>query len=252
MLALIALIICSSAAATDARVRALILPKRHATLASRLQATIERIGPDNGDRFLAGDVLVAFDCTGFAAELARAVAASDAARDTVTVKEELARSGAASRLQAVLARAEAKRANADVAVMQNQVTQCTIRAPYAGRVVKRVANANETVGFRDPLMEIVGDDSFEVRAFVPSAWARSLVPGARFQVTIDETGASVEAEVVALAAWIDNISQLMEVRGRVVSETARLTAGMSGMARFADAPEVLAGASPAPAPESTP
>jgi membrane fusion protein, multidrug efflux system len=215
----------------DQRIRALIVPSRHATLASRLQATIVRIGPNNGDRFGKGDVLVAFDCTGFQAELARADAAAEAASASVAVKDELARSGSGSRIQATLARAEAKRAAAEVAVMRNQVSQCEIQAPYDGRVVKRIANADETVGFRDPLMEIVDDASVEVRAFVPSAWIGQLALGDRFAVTIDETAATIEADIIAVGAWIDSVSQLMEVRGVVVGSSS-LTAGMSGSARF--------------------
>jgi membrane fusion protein, multidrug efflux system len=242
------------ALAAEDPIRALILPQRHATLASRLQATIDDIGPDNGERFRAGDVLVAFDCTGFMAELARADAAAEAARDTVRVKEELARSGSGSKLQASVARSEARRAAAEVTVTRNQVDQCSIRAPYAGRVVKRIANAHETVGFRDPLLEIVDDSSVEVRAFVPSAWGPELPVGTRFSVRVDETGAEIDAEVVAQAAWIDNISQLMEVRGKVLAGAENLTAGMSGTACFATVAKSTGGegCSAVPLPEEAP
>jgi HlyD family secretion protein len=103
-------------------------------------------------------------------------------------------------------------------------------------------------------MEIVDDSSVEVRAFVPSAWGPELAAGTRFTVRVDETGAEIEAEVVAQAAWIDNISQLMEVRGKVLAGAENLTAGMSGTACFATVAKSTGGegCSAVPLPEEVP
>lgn len=216
------------------RVRGVVMPLKHATISSRLQATITRIGPDNGEKFPLNHVLVTFDCGTFKAELQRAQANAAAAKSNFEVKTKLVASGSVSKLQALLARAELRKARAEVEVNRNRVAQCLIRAPYAGRVVKRIANAHETVNFRDPLLEIVSEDDVEVRAFVPSAWLRNLHVGRRFKFTIDETGITVPARVIAIGAWIDNVSQLVEVRAIIENDSAKLIAGMSGSVFFED------------------
>ena len=214
------------------RIRGLVMPRHHATISSRLAATIEKIGPDNGERFAKNDVLVKFDCAVFIAEQARAVAQSEAAADAQRVKSKLAASGSVSKLQAVLAKSEYKRALAEVRVADEKVRQCEIRAPFSGRVVRRIANPFETANFRDPLIEIVSDRDVEIRAFVPSAWIRHLQRGSPFEFEVDETGERVRAEIIAIGAWIDNVSQLLEVRARVVMSRQPLLAGMSGRALF--------------------
>jgi len=221
----------SSPAAAD-HIRGLVVPLHHARLSSRLQATIDRIGPENGEAFKAGDVLVQFDCTSFEAERERVRAETEAAEATLAVKRELADSGNASRLQAVLAEAELKRTRAAVAVADTQVANCRILAPYDGRVIERVANAHETVSFRDPLLDIVADRALELRVYVPSRTLRSMSAGAALELTVDETGERLRARVIAVGARIDNVSQLIEIRAEFTGDATRLVPGMSGNVRF--------------------
>ena len=114
---------------SSAHIRGLVVPLQHARLSSRLQATIDRIGPENGEAFKAGDALVEFDCTSYTGERARVAAEAEAAAASLAVKRELANSGAASRLQVQLAAAELKRTQAQVNVADKQVADCVIRAP---------------------------------------------------------------------------------------------------------------------------
>ena len=213
-------------------IRGLVVPLYHARLSSRLQATIMRIGPETGEAFKAGDVLVQFDCTAFEADREKARAEAQAAAASLAVKRELSNSGNASKLQAVLAEAELKKSRAAVDMADKQVADCEIKAPYDGRVVERVANAHETVGYRDPLIDIVGVDALELRVFVPSRALRSIDNGSGLELTVDETGERLPAQVIALGARIDNVSQLIELRAKFLGDTRRLISGMSGNVRF--------------------
>lgn len=213
-------------------IRGLVAPLLHARLSSRLQATIARIGPENGEAFKTGDPLVVFDCTTFLAERERVQAEAEAAAASLGVKRELADKGAASRLQAQLAEAELKRTRAQVSVADKQVADCEIRAPYDGRVVERIANAHETVGFRDPLIEIVSDKALELRVYIPSQALRTIGIASLLDVTLDETGDTMPARVIAIGARIDSVSQLVEIRAGFTGDTARLIPGMSGNVHF--------------------
>ena len=230
-------------AATD-HIRGLVVPLNHARLSSRLQATIDKIGPENGEYFKEGDVLVQFDCTSFLAERERAKAEAEAAQASYSVKKELSASGNAGMLQAVLAEADLKKAHSAVEVADKQVSDCQIRAPYDGRIVSRIANAHETVGFRDPLLDIVADRALELRVFVPSKALRSIDKGSPVELTVDETGERLPARVIALGAQIDNVSQLIEIRAEFTGETGRLVPGMSGNVEFLKGVAAAAGDAP--------
>ena len=215
------------------RIRGVIVPRQQATIAASQLATITRIGPEAGERFFQGDTLVAFDCGIYQAELKRAQALAEAAGDTFDVRRALAAGGSISRLQATLAEAELKKARADVFVALERVSYCVIKAPFAGRVVRRIANAYETVAQRDPLLELIDDSRLEVRVFVPSRWIGDLAPGMAFGFEVEETGGRIEARILTLGATIDNVSQLLEVRGEITTPGPPILAGMSGRALFA-------------------
>jgi len=216
------------------KIRGLVLPLYFATISSRLQATILTIGPNNGERFKKGDSLIVFDCDIQKAELMRAEAQMRAAYDTYHVKLKLAQNGTISKLQPVLARADLKKAEAEHVLSAERVDNCAIKAPYDGRIKRRLANAHETVNFGDPLVEIVNDREVELQLYVPSNWLPRLKRGTSFNFHVDETGRRLEAKIIAIGAWIDNVSQLIEIRATCPKGSESLLAGMSGKAEFGD------------------
>lgn len=221
--------------AVQTRIRGLVVPRQQATISAALPATVHAVGPENGERFAKGAPLVRFDCRINDAELARARAIAEAAKDAFDAKAALVASGSIARLQVVLAEADLKKARADVLVAEVRVATCVIPAPYDGRVVRRIANPHETVAARDPLIEIVDDSDVEVRAFVPSDWIGRVGAGTRLTLLIDETGERVDLRVITIGATIDNVSQLIEVRTAVDGVKIRLIAGMSGAIALAHA-----------------
>ena len=219
-------------AAAPVRIRGLVVPLKHARLSSRLSATIDQIGPETGEAFKAGDALVRFDCAAYRAEFDRVGAEAEAATVSLAVKRELASKGATSRLQVQLAEADVRKTKAQVEVAAKQVADCVISAPFDGRVIERIANAHETVGARDPLIEIVSDHDLELRAFVPSQDLRSIAPGTPIQFTVDETGDVLDARVIVIGARIDNVAQLVEMRAAFSGPVDKLLPGMSGTVRL--------------------
>lgn len=222
----------SSSATFELPLRVLVVANQQATLSSRLNATIASIGPNDGENFAKGDTLIEFDCAAYDAELARAEALNEAAQDTFSVKQRLADLGSVSRLDVILAQADTKRTNADVIVMKEQVRQCKIFAPFDGRVVRRQANAFETVAPGTPLIRILSDKDIEVRVSVPSSWVANLTAGTKFEFQLDEIEGPFEAEIISIGARIENISQSIELRGRITGNTAKILVGMSGNAIF--------------------
>lgn len=222
----------SATSFSDLPLRVLVFAKQQATLSSRLNATIAKIGPNDGESFAKGDILIEFDCASYDAELTRAEALNEAAQDTHSVKDRLANLGSVSKLDVILAQADTKRTGADVIVMQEQVRQCKIFAPFDGRVVRRQANAFETVAPGTSLIQILSDRDIEVRVSVPSTWVVNLTPGAKFQFRLDEIARPFNAEIVAIGARIENISQSIELRGRIIGDTSDVLVGMSGDAVF--------------------
>lgn len=216
----------------DFQVRTLLQPRHEAVLSAELAGRIEHMPLREGDRFNAGDLLVAFDCALYRAELAAAGADRLAAQKRLENNRQLAALNSIGALEVELAAAEADKAAAEVRIRQIRVDRCRVQAPYAGRVVATKVNEGESVAPGDEILEILDDRSLELKLLVPSPWLSWLKPGTRFSLVIDETGREYPAEVTRLGARIDPVSQTVPVTAQVRRRAPELMAGMSGTARF--------------------
>jgi len=90
-----------------------------------------------------------------------------------------------------------------------------------------------------------------VELIVPSAWLVWLKPGQRFDLRVDETGATLPGEVVLPGAKVDPASQSVKVTAKLTGDGVPpgMVAGMSGTAVF---PAPMVSSLPSPAGGSKP
>ncbi len=210
-------------------IRAELFPDRHTTLSSEMSARIVKIAPREGRRFKKGQILVVFDCALEEAQRTKAKAVLNAARASAKVSRKLSKYNATSKLEEQLARAEAAKAKADLAIIQVKIGRCLIKAPYSGRVATLHAQPHQYVKAGEPLMEIHDLASPEVVFLLPSHRLRQVRVGDRFQVRIDETGRRYPARIVAFGALIDAVSQSVKTHGEIKGRFPELLPGMSGL-----------------------
>ncbi len=216
----------------DKLVRGVVQPLAQAVLVGELLARISEIPFEEGMAFKKGDALVKFDCTRQKARTAAAAATKNSARQNYNNTVELASYAAAGEHEVQLAEAELKRADAELKIQQSFDRECTLTAPYDGRIVKRHVNAHETPGQGVALLEIIDDSDFRLDLIVPSLWLAWLQPGNDFVFSIDETGLSYDATVVQIGAAVDPVSQTITVSGKFKSKPESVLSGMSGTAKF--------------------
>jgi RND family efflux transporter MFP subunit len=216
-----------------ARIRTQLVAQNDVEVSSEVAAKISRLPLKEGDAFAQGDLLVAFDCDLYRAQLRKAEATAAGAARTDTITRKLASLHSVGEVDAAQAEARAKEAEADAAYMRTMVEKCSIRAPFAGRVSKREASAFEYVTPGKPLLEILDTRALEVKLLVPSRWLATLKPGAAFTVHVDDLGKDYAARVVRTGARIDAVSHTVEINGRIEGEHPELLPGMSGWASFA-------------------
>jgi membrane fusion protein, multidrug efflux system len=219
-------------ATSDGRARALLSAAHEATLSSDGALLIDRIYVDIGERFRKDDPLIEFNCALRRARVTATEGVHKGAVARLQSKQRLVRSRTIGQLEVDLAGAEAQKAAGDLAEAQDAANRCVIKAPFAGRVAKRHANAYEFVGPDRPLLSIVSDGPLRVNTIVPSTWLRWLKVGDAFEVAVDETGKIYPAKVAAIAGRVDAASQSIELLGRIEDEPAELRPGMSGGALF--------------------
>ena len=219
-------------AGTDLEVRTLLVPEQEAKISSLITGRIIQIPIKEGKRFKTGQTLVEFDCKILRAELEKSRIELETATESHATQLRLQKFGSTSELNVMLSSAKKKLASAEVLVMEAKVDMCIIKAPFNGRVVKRLSHTYENVDPGDLIMEILDDTELKLQLQVPSGWLSWLRSGQRFNVRIDETGRDYDATVSSLGASVNPVSQTIEVEAAIVGNHKELLAGMSGTAAF--------------------
>ena len=207
-------------------------PRVETVLASQIGGKIERIPIANGDRFSKNDVLLSFDCVLPEAQKRKAEAALAKAQATLVSTEEMLLHHAAGLLEVETAQADMDQATAEVEFRNAYVDYCRVKAPFSGRIVKRLVQPYQYVTVGSPLLEVLDDSQLKMELFVPSNWLQWLLPGTEFSVKIDETGKHYSAVVTKLGAKVVSVSQSLPITAEISGTHSELLAGMSGNAHF--------------------
>lgn len=220
----------------DNQARGMLVAVDQATISSDLAGRIVEMPFREGDPFKKGDLLARFDCAIYQAQLTASQAATREAEAELNQNQQLAQMKSVGRHAVSLSAARLAQAQAENQVYQIQVNRCRILAPFDGQVVKRRAQAYESVAAGVPVIDIVNNRHLEIDLLVPSSWLSILKPGLTFTFTPDETGKPLRASVSRLGARIDESSQTLSLTGAIDSSDNTLMAGMSGTAHFQEKP----------------
>ena len=198
-----------------------ITPRRRATIAAKITARVVDVYVDEGMVVAEGQLLARLDDSDAQRRLQAAKAQRDAtASQIVSFKvnlvnaerefhrqEELRKDGFASvqtldlartaaeslRAQVAAAEEQVKAAESQIAMAQQDVDNCTVRAPFAGVVVSKDAQRGEMVspisaggGFtRTGIATIVDMQSIEIEVDVNESYIARVEPGQRVEAVLD-------------------------------------------------------------------
>ncbi|MFA6070708.1 MAG: efflux RND transporter periplasmic adaptor subunit [Janthinobacterium sp.] len=218
---------------TNKTIRVLVAADQESVLASQMAGRIDQVSVKLGSTIKAGQVLLRFNCDEQDAHLKMANAEFYGAQQTYESKVKLQSMQSVAEIDVQQAGAAAQKSKAQIQLYQAQLRQCTIVAPFAGRVTRLLAKQYASVNIGQPLIEIVNDRKLKVQLNVPSLWLSWLKPGQPFTLQIDETGKAYEAKVQRINGRVDAVSQSIEIEGEVLGNPDNLLPGMSGVASFA-------------------
>ncbi len=223
--------IAQEAASTRAVVRSLA----ESSVATDLVARILRIPLREGETFNKGDELVAFDCTRYEAEYAAARAEISANVAQLQSNQEMRKFKAIGAKDLAISEAKANKARAEADVIHTRLAQCSIKAPFTGRIVEKMANEYDIPAAMTPLLKIVDHTRMEIEMIAPSRWLAWVEVGQSFKFTVEDIGLTLDARVVRIGAAVDAVSQTVRVIGVFAAPSQKVLPGMSGRAEFAQA-----------------
>jgi len=198
-----------------------VTPRRRATVAAKITARVVDVYVDEGMAVTEGQLLAKLDDSDAARRLQAARAQRDATAALITNfkvnlvnaerelrrQEALGRDGFTStqaldqartateslKAQVVAAEEQVRAADAQIALAQQDVDNCTVRAPFAGVVVSKDAQRGEMVspisaggGFtRTGIATIVDMDSIEIEVDVSESYIARVKPAQKVEAVLD-------------------------------------------------------------------
>ena len=241
----LALLACwsSVAAAADAGVfdvRVQLIARKTTILSSEIAGKIQQLPVREGEGFREGEEIVAIDCAAYRARHAQVSAQVNRAARKLEAQRLLDMRGASGKAELDLAEIDLDAARAEQELAWLDVSRCSIKAPFSGRVAERKVQSFQYVTVGQPIIDILSDRDLELEMLAPSRFLSWLRPGTAFVLRIDELGRDFPAAVTRIGPRIDPVSQSVKVFGRIQGEFADLVPGMSGIARLTPGAEVAA------------
>lgn len=157
------------------------------------------------------------------------------AQETLDAKVRMQGLEQASEVEVALAASQVAKARGQVALYKAQISQCSVRAPWAGRVSKVHVRNFMSVTPGQPLLDLVKSGPLRLKLNLPSRLMSSLPDGSPISVTIDETGKTYDARVRAVNSRVDPVSQTVEIEAAMTRNHPELLPGMSGVAHLGTA-----------------
>jgi membrane fusion protein, multidrug efflux system len=176
-----------------------VRPVNQATIKSRVSAEVKQVHIKEGERVTKGQVLYTLDSIDWRNRVAQQQAQLDEARARLALAQKNQGTNQALRDKGFIsqnaldttsnsvevAQASVKSAQAALELSRRQLDETSVRAPIAGIVAKRHAQAGEKITEQQSVAHIVDLTQMELEAQVPLAEIAAVKPGAEVQFKVD-------------------------------------------------------------------
>jgi RND family efflux transporter MFP subunit len=236
-----------------------VVARRKAVVSAKIQGRLAQLRVEEGSRVGQGEVIARLESNDYEAQVQRARAALQRAQADLAESQrqvDLARRLTAEKImstdqlqttesRARVNEAAVSQARADVAYAEAQLANTVIRAPFAGTVVKKMAEVGESVAPIPPgvnistssgaIVALADLDTLEVEADVSESNVAKLSPDQPAEVTVeafpDRKYRAVLRQVIPTA---DRTKATVQVKVTILDKDAQLKPEMSAKVTFVE------------------
>ncbi len=209
-------------------IRVILEARYHTELSAEITSKVIVIDKPMGQAFKKGDVLMQLDDTVYKFNQMKAAAKLSETEAKRRAAEKLYEDKVASLSELKEARAHYAEARSDLTMAQKQLNDCTLIAPYEGKVQDVLVELFERVEPGRKLMEILDDSVLLARFFAPSEQLANVKSGMAIDVRVQETNMVYPGIIKKVAPGIDPASSLFKVEAEINNKNGELRPGMIG------------------------
>ncbi len=198
-------------------------------LVSEIDARVTEINFDEGQPVQEGQVLVRLDDRKLVAAVAEARSRYDLARTDLDRNASLLERESISQQDFDRAEAEADSAKAQLDLVQDQLEDATIKAPFDGVMTERMISLGQYLTRGQILASLVQVNPLEVQFNVPERYIGELQSGQQIEISIEAwPDESFTGKVVFISPRVDRDSRTILVKALIDNPDGRLKPGMFG------------------------
>jgi RND family efflux transporter MFP subunit len=197
-------------------------------IAAQVISTVTNISRRMGDAFEEGEVLIRLDDRIYLSHVAKAESKVEEGKAKYAVARRLHADKIISAAELLTGKAALAQAEADLAVAEKALDDCTIRAPYKGKVQQVFVELYERVEPGQKLIEVLDESVLLVRFFIDSSLVSAQLQPDKLQFRIAGADTVRTASLMRIAPGIDPASSLIRIEAEIDNADGQLRPGMTG------------------------
>lgn len=197
-----------------------------AEVATEVDGRLLTIEADLGDQVKEGQVLASLDSATLDAQLREATANLQKASTDEARAEKLKAQGVMSQQEFDTISSAQHVAQARRDVLAIHLAHTKIRAPFAGRIAKRLVDVGNYVRVGTPIFVLVADDPLRLRGEVPERFVAELAIGQEVRGSVEAfPGDVLTGRLARISAAADATSRALTVEATIPNPDGRLKVG---------------------------
>ncbi len=191
-------------------------PDKQADILARVSGVIQRIVAEEGDEVSRGQIMLYVEDAEYRHRLTMAEVDVEQKRLRFQRAEKIFKQGLTSVEDFETSRSDLNSAEAALELAALELSYTQVRAPFTGRVVRRLVDQGRTVSNGTPLFTVADMNRLLARVHVPAKEFRSIRPDQPVQLEVTSTGD-------LLIGRIDLVSPLVDPESGTIKVTVEVT-----------------------------
>ncbi|MBO7621099.1 MAG: efflux RND transporter periplasmic adaptor subunit [Victivallales bacterium] len=209
-------------------IKTVLFPFRETVVSARLESVLKNYKFLQGQPFKAGDTLVELDDSRYAIELARTTEQLRFAKSTYEEKKELREKKYTSDAELRKAEYDFHLTEISCAEAKLNVSFCTIKAPFDGKIVEIMTHDFETTRSGQTLCRIIDDNQLLAVMNVPLTDRALTTIGTTVKIRLDQKEATATGTIYEVSPQADHRTGTVRIRVLIDNRQGLFFAGMTG------------------------
>ncbi|WP_270088177.1 efflux RND transporter periplasmic adaptor subunit [Sphingobacterium sp. SYP-B4668] len=192
---------------------------------SEVSGRVDKIYFNEGQRISQGQVLVKIDDIELQAQLKQAQTSNQLTSENERRAKLLLAKGAISQEEYDIASAAFKTSQAQIQLIQAQISKTIIRAPFSGSIGLRNISPGTIISSTTLITNLVKDNRVKVTFSVPEKYASQLKTNSRVEFTVSNNARTFEANIYAIEPEVALATRTMTVRAYAQNPEGKLIVG---------------------------